>query len=94
MVWGVPRENLCSHGGNWVVYEIEGRSVQTLVRRDSRVVLKWPDDVQGHLNLTQTLIQIDGGAFRVKARSCCDDMIFRGSYGPLRPIGVLDERRD
>jgi hypothetical protein len=69
--------------------EIERGPEEPLVSGDTRLVLEWPDDVEGHLNLEQAFVEINRGAIWVKPRPCREEIILGRSYSPFRSVWVF-----
>jgi hypothetical protein len=74
-----------------MVSEIERCAKQTLVRRDIVVVFVRSYDVQGHLDLGQTLVQIHGRTIRVESGPRRNHVIFCSADCPLRSVRAFGE---
>ncbi len=71
--------------------EIKRRTVDPLVSGDPRLILERADDVESHLNLGQTSVNMVRGAIRVKPRPNRDKMVLGRPDGPLRSVWDLHE---
>jgi hypothetical protein len=65
---------------------------ETFVSGHCGVVFKGSDDIEGHLNLHQTLVEVNVRAVGVKPRSSGYDVVFSSASSTLSSVRVLDER--
>ena len=65
--------------------------MKTFVRRHVVIVFVRSDDVQGHLDLGQALVQIHGRAIRVESGTRRNHVVFCSADCPLRSVGAFGE---
>ena len=73
-------------------FEIEGVPQEPFVSGHCGVVFKGSYDIEGHLNLHQTLVEVNVRAVGVKPRSGGYDVVFPRVNSTLSSVRVLDER--